>query len=259
MHFNQLFNLTTGTYPCYTSNEVFRMNKEKMIKWFEQGTISIPKLLIVNYKSLGLNEEEFMLLIQVMTFIENGNTFPTPTELSHIMTLSDTQCSDILRKLVQKGFLALNEESDQQGIIYESYSLVPLWEKLVQLLLFEDMKNEQIITKTDEVNLYSIFENEFGRALSPFEYETLTMWLDQDHHDPSIIKAALREAVMSGKLNFRYIDRILFEWKKNGIQTIEQAQAHSQKFRQFQQKQKQMNDSPSEYKRSIPFYNWLES
>ena len=80
-----------------------------------------------------------------------------------------------------------------------------------------------------------MFEKEFGRALSPFECETLAMWIDQDHHDPIIIKAALRESVMSGKLNFRYIDRILFEWKKNGIQTIDQARKHSQKFRQNQQ------------------------
>ena len=51
------------------------------------------------------------------------------------------------------------------------------------------------------------------------------MWIDDDHHDPVIIKSALREAVISGKLNFRYIDRILFDWKKNGIKTIEQAKA----------------------------------
>ncbi len=56
------------------------------------------------------------------------------------------------------------------------------------------------------------------------------MWMDQDEHDPTIIKAALREAVLSGKLNFRYIDRILFEWKKNGIKTIEQAQQHAKSF-----------------------------
>ena len=51
---------------------------------------------------------------------------------------------------------------------------------------------------------------------------------DQDQHHPNLIQAALREAVMSGKLNFRYIDRILFEWKKNGIKTVDQAQNQGQ-------------------------------
>ena len=96
-------------------------------------------------------------------------------------------------------------------------------------------KNTQEVTKkADESDLYTCFEKEFGRPLSPFECESLAMWMDDDHHDPIIIKAALRESVMSGKLNFRYIDRILFEWKKNGIKTIEQAKNHGRKFRQKQ-------------------------
>ncbi|MFC4322690.1 DnaD domain-containing protein [Litchfieldia salsa] len=235
------------------------MNKEKLIEWFQEGNISIPKLLIVKYKSLGLNEEEFVLLLQVMTFMQKGNSFPTPSELATIMTLSDTNCSDVLRKLIQKGFLAIKEEQEDTGLIYESYSLNPLWDKIIQMLLFEDMKKEQAINKKGEEDLYTVFEKEFGRPLSPFEIETLTMWLDQDHHDPSIIKTALRESVMSGKLNFRYIDRILFEWKKNGVRTIEQAQQHSQKFRQHQQKPKSAPEQTNEYKRAIPFYNWLES
>ncbi len=92
-----------------------------------------------------------------------------------------------------------------------------------------------------QVNLYTVFEKEFGRPLSPFECETLGMWEDQDQHHPNLIQAALREAVMSGKLNFRYIDRILFEWKKNGIKTVDQAQNQGRKFRANQQRT-QRND-----------------
>jgi DNA replication protein len=80
--------------------------------------------------------------------------------------------------------------------------------------------------------------------------------MDDDHHDPTIIKAALREAVMSGKLNFRYIDRILFEWKKNGIKTLDQAKNHGRKFRQKQVHNRDSQEQPSTT--SVPFYNWLE-
>ncbi|WP_078546138.1 DnaD domain-containing protein [Litchfieldia alkalitelluris] len=235
------------------------MNKEKLVEWFKEGNVSIPKLLIVNYKALGLNEDDFMLILQIMASLQGGNSFPTPTELSNRMTFSDTKCSDLLRRLIQRGFLEIIEERDEHGLFYEKYSLNPLWDKIVQMLLFEDQRKEEITLRNEEADLYSIFENEFGRPLSPFECETLAMWLDQDHHDPVIIKGALREAVMSGKINFRYIDRILFEWKKNGIKTIDQAQKHSQKFRQHQQKSKQPNDQSGEYKRTIPFYNWLET
>lgn len=236
------------------------MNNEKLIEWLEQGSISIPTLLLVNYKKLGLTENDFMVLLHVLSFIESGNSFPTPTELTNRMNVSTEDCADILRKLFQRGFITINEEFEN-GIIHEKYSLKPLWEKLLQLFLAEESTTKKQQTQQDEANLYIIFEKEFGRPLSPFEGESLAMWIDQDHHDPLIIKAALREAVMSGKLNFRYIDRILFEWKKNGITTIEHAQAHSRKFRQYQQKtQKQVdNNQQGDYKRSVPFYNWLEN
>ncbi len=101
--------------------------------------------------------------------------------------------------------MALSED----GIRFEKYSLDPLWERLAdqfqtQIQLQETKKSDQ-----QEVDLYTCFEQEFGRPLSPFECESLAMWLDDDHHEPVIIKSALREAVISGKLNFRYIDRIL--------------------------------------------------
>lgn len=85
--------------------------------------------------------------------------------------------------------------------------------------------------KKQEGELYQQFEQEFARPLSPIEAETLSMWLDEDKHSAELISAALREAVVSGKLNFRYIDRILFEWKRNSIKTVEEAKAHSERFR----------------------------
>ena len=69
----------------------------------------------------------------------------------------------------------------------------------------------------------------------------------QDQHHPNLIQAALREAVMSGKLNFRYIDRILFEWKKNGIKTVDQAQNQGQKFRANQQRAQQMTKQETKF------------
>lgn len=235
------------------------MNNDKLIDLLESGNICIPKILMSSYKQLNLNEHEMMILFHILTFIESGNFFPTPNEISNRMTISATDCMELLRQLIQRGFLGIIEDSDENNVRFEKYSLRPLWDKMIQSILVENLQEEKLKVQQQEINLYTMFEKEFGRPLSPFECESLTMWLDQDHHDPEIIKAALREAVMSGKLNFRYIDRILFEWKKNGIRTIQQAQNHSQKFRQFQNKQKQVENQSNQYKSTIPFYNWLEN
>nr|WP_315603012.1 DnaD domain protein [Paenibacillus aurantius] len=76
-----------------------------------------------------------------------------------------------------------------------------------------------------------IFEKEFARPLTPMELETISGWLDQDHFKEELILAALKEAVFAGKVHFRYIDRILLEWQRNRIQTVDQAKEHAQKFR----------------------------
>ena len=75
----------------------------------------------------------------------------------------------------------------------------------------------------EEGKLFNLFEQEFGRALSPFEIEMISYWIDDDRFKPALIKAALREAVLLGKLNFRYIDRILAEWKKKGIRSVQES------------------------------------
>jgi DNA replication protein len=230
------------------------MINSNLLAWIKNGSITIPSALLTDYKKMNLTEQEIVLILHLMSFLEKGNPFPTLTELTDRMTVD---CTNILRRLIQKGFIEIIEGFSEEGIRYEKYSLDPLWERLIdqfqaQFNLQETKKNQE-----NETDLYTCFEQEFGRPLSPFECETLSMWLDDDHHETVIIKAALREAVISGKLNFRYIDRILFEWKKNGIKTIEQAKSYGRKFRQHQITAKQKEEKKSEPD-SVPFYNWLD-
>ena len=231
--------------------------KTSLLSWIQEGNITIPVILFSQYKNIGINENELMLMIHLLSFIEKGNEFPTPKELSARMTVTDSECTEMLRKLIQRGFIEIIEGYSSEGIRYEKYSLNSLWEKLVDQYLLIQKAGKQQNKHAEETDLYSCFEHEFGRPLSPFECESLAMWMDDDHHDPGIIKAALREAVMSGKLNFRYIDRILFEWKKNGIKTVEQAKSQGRKFRQ-KQLQGRKNPEDTQQAAAIPFYNWLE-
>jgi DNA replication protein len=234
------------------------MNKEQFVNMQEQGFLSVPAALIMHYHQFGIKEEELVLLLQVNLHLQNGNQFPTPSELSSHMSISVSSCTSLLRSLLQRGLLDI-EEYEQASIKYERYSLKPLWGKIYEFMLKKDEKKIEEMQQQENVNLYPVFESEFGRPLSPFEVETLSIWMDQDYHDPIIIKAALKEAVISGKLNFRYIDRIIFEWKKNGIRTIDQARNYGKRFRQHQSQPQKQNQSDEEYKRKVPFYNWLES
>ncbi|WP_243734950.1 DnaD domain protein [Paenibacillus turpanensis] len=83
----------------------------------------------------------------------------------------------------------------------------------------------------EQVDVFTMFEKEFGRPLSPMECETIVKWIDFDRYAEPLIAAALKEAVFAGKLRFNYIDRILLEWSRNQVRTVEQAKEYTQRFR----------------------------
>lgn len=230
------------------------MDKTFMLNLLGNGSVPVPTLLLRYYHQIGLNETECVLLIQIHAFISRGNPFPTFDELSGRMTLDETECADTLRQLVQGGYLSIVQKKDHD-LYSEAYSLSPLWEKLLDTALGKAADEEK---ERSEKSLYTLFENEFGRPLSPIECESLAMWMDEDHHAPQMIKAALREAVISGKLNFRYIDRILFEWKKNGIKTLDEAKAHGERIRSHAQSHKPANEKSTKQTSGMPPYDWLE-
>lgn len=225
------------------------MEKKLIKEWLNEGSVSIPNLLLQYYKHIDLNETECFMLIQIYSFLSKGIHFPTPEQLSERMTLTSEECMQTIQKLIVKKVLLIEEHQNPYS---ESYSLAPLWDKLARFIINHEQKK---INQKIEDNVFALFEKEFARPLSPIEYETITMWLDQDNHSPELIKAALKEAVLSGKLNFRYIDRILFEWKKNGIKTVEEAHQYGEKFRRHQQKPYENKEKKPNV--NYPFYNWL--
>ncbi|KGA99104.1 DNA replication protein dnaD [Alkalihalobacillus alcalophilus ATCC 27647 = CGMCC 1.3604] len=234
------------------------MEHNILVKWMKLGSISVPKMLMEHYTKIGLTETELVALLHVQAFIEQGDHFPTPELLSVRMTKNPDDCAKMLGSLCKRGYLSLEKDWDEQGIMYEDYSLEPLWIKLFQIIKKQEMEKEVEIEAEEEGKLYQKFEQEFSRPLSPIEAETLSMWLDQDQHKPELIIAALREAVVSGKLNFRYIDRILFEWKRNGVQTLQQAKVYGEKFRKYQQQPK-AKEQERVRSDAYPSFNWLES
>ena len=52
------------------------------------------------------------------------------------------------------------------------------------------------------------------------EYEIIKAWLE-NHISEELITEAVREATFNGVSNLRYIDKILYEWGKKGITTVQ--------------------------------------
>src|SRR5699024_845640 len=123
-------------------------------------------------------------------------TFPTPEQLALYVTINEQECANILRRLIQKNYIKIEQTEDEQQKLTEAYCLSPLWEKFIEKEEKGDQEAENIGT------IFILFEQEFGRPLSPFEIEIINTWLDEDEISPALIKAGLRESVLMGKLNF---------------------------------------------------------
>ncbi|MGY4690073.1 DnaD domain protein [Salibacterium sp. K-3] len=229
------------------------MDQEQALHMLQYGSTSVSNLLFDYYANIGLEEKEVMVLLHIYRFIEDHHPFPTPGELAGRMAVSEDECSGMLRSLINNGFLDMHTNEDDHQVMYETYSLAPLFRRIIQQCYSPE---EESGTKADsEGELYELFEQEFARPLSPMEYETINVWIDQDKYSAELIKEALHEAVLSGKLNLRYIDRILFEWHKNGIRTKQEAKSHRDRFR------KSTGPSKTVSKENLPNYpniNWLD-
>lgn len=212
------------------------------------GTVNIPYPLLTQYRSLGLSDTEAMLLLQLLAFKQvDQDEFPSMDLLEHRMQLPAGEVSKSVRKLLKEGWISIDQFTDEAtGRQSESYNLSGMYERLAESLAAQQESSrewraapgeipaaefEQRRLEEQERNLFVVFETEFARPLSPMECETISGWIDQDRYPEELIRLALKEAVFAGKVHFRYIDRILLEWNRNRVRTVEDAKAYIQRFR----------------------------
>lgn len=219
----------------------------EILQILQEGATSISNLLLKRYKQTSLSDEEMILIIHILSFQQEGNRFPTIQELEDRMSMPSARLIQTLQKLIKEEWISIDEYTDPQtGMRHELYNLTPLYRKLYQSwreqrhasrridALAEPYAEIASAAESEQMGLYARFEQAFGRPLSPFEIETIHIWTAQDGYSDELILTALREAATVGKLHIRYIDRILLEWQKQQISSVEEARHYSLRFRRHQ-------------------------
>ena len=82
------------------------------------------------------------------------------------------------------------------------------------------------IEDSDFTKIFELVEREFGRTISPLEAEKIREW----DYPYEIVKLAIKEAVLRTSFSIRYIDKIIYKWKKANVRTIEEAKAYIERF-----------------------------
>ncbi|SMB95484.1 DnaD and phage-associated domain-containing protein [Desulfonispora thiosulfatigenes DSM 11270] len=95
--------------------------------------------------------------------------------------------------------------------------------------LNETKLNETKLLVVDEhATIFKFIEQEFGFLLSPTQLQTVSEW--QEIFLDDLIKFAVSEALGRNVRSIGYIDKILLNWQKSGIKTIEQAKLAKAEF-----------------------------
>ena len=139
-------------------------------------------------------------------------------------------------------------KKDEEGKFTEYMNLDGFYEKLSNILSQDHSKQLTNQAQQNFKDLFQYIESLFARPISPYEIETLNQWIDVDKHDFTLIRAALDEAYSHDKLSFKYVDRILLNWKKNNVTTTEESKKIREQFNK---------PSMTHTVNHIPKFDWL--
>lgn len=186
---------------------------EKLINYLKEKPIIIPRVLLTNYSKLNITAEELIVLIYLM---DKGNNIIYDINL-FVKELSFTKRKviELINNLVEKNILNITINKNSDNVSEEYLNLDMLYRKITNIIL-----NKELPSSTNNEDLFTIFEKEFGRTISPTEYEKINSWLNEDI-DKTLIVEALKEAVYNSTTSLRYIETILYSWKKKDIKTKE--------------------------------------
>ena len=179
---------------------MFKDNKKLVAE-----TIFIKEALKEN---LSLNE--FLLLLYF------DNSFDLVFDIKVVaktLNMSEEHVLEAYSSLMKKKLIKVKAEKDGYGKVIEKVCLDNFYNEIKT-----DVKNSEIESSKEDI--FSIFESNFGRSLSPMDYEIINAWIDKGFSEELVI-AALNEAVYNGVPNLRYIDKVLYEWNKKGYKTVD--------------------------------------
>ena len=200
------------------------MKSSKVIDIFKDGNIIIPIYLLKNYKKFDISYNEFVFLMYL--YNKGDNIAFNPDSISSDLGISVPEVMECISVLSDKNLIKLDVKKHEKGFMEDIIVLDGFYDK-IKLLIVDDSNNNSD-DKSDDGTIYEIIEKEFGRTLSPIEYEIIKAWLDSNISF-ELIKEAVKEATFNGVSNLKYIDKILYEWKKKNIKSAKDVEENRKK------------------------------
>lgn len=213
---------------------------KKFIHLFKYGNMVIPLYFFQNIGKFNLELKDFLFLM----YLYNCGDLVVfnPNKISVDLGIDVKDVMESISILSDRHYLELRVIKNDKNISEEVISLDYFYDK-ISLMMMDTVSSDQV-----ETSCFDFIEKEFGRTLSPTEYEIIKAWLEGGNSD-ELIMEAVREATFNGVSNLRYIDKILYEWGKKGIKNVSDVEKSRSTFRKSEE---------SDANEELFDYNWFE-
>lgn len=165
-------------------------------------TISFTEELLKNYKKINLNEVETILLIKLSQQLDSHDNVLSINDLIYSMTLKETEISNLVISLVQRGFIEINLNN---GV--ESFTIDGTIELLAKAI--DDNEPNTFKDRQDLLSQIVLYiETTYAKPLAPADLMIINNWIDLAYTFEEIKKAIL-DSLKAKKLHLKYADAIL--------------------------------------------------
>ena len=191
---------------------------------FKSGNLVLPSALLLHFKELFPSSDDF--LVWQFFYLQNttGLEEMSPSQIADRIGKEISDVNQAISNLTESGMLQYRT-IELNGEIELLFDASLALERLDDLLGAPTSSSDQLTPQNQLKDLVETFQQELGRLLTPFEIEDLTKTLKEDGTSADFIKEALREAVLNGKANWKYIQAILRNWRHEGIKSVAQIEA----------------------------------
>ena len=190
---------------------------------YKTGNLVLPNDLLFHFHKIFDNSDDF--LVWQFFYLQNTTSIEeiSPNQIAESIGKSVAEVNRSMSNLTEKGLLQY-KTIVLNGEIEAVFDALPALERLDEIV-GSHSTTVQTVPQNVLKDLVETFQQELGRLLTPFEIEDLTKTIQDDKTNPELVIAALREAVFNGKANWKYIQAILRNWRREGITTVSQVEA----------------------------------
>ena len=142
------------------------MKNRQFIEIFKQGHLVIPLYFLKNYKKLKLTLEEFIFLMYLYQL--GDKSLFNPSKYQEELQIDLSKIMEYIDSLTEKKLIQVEVIKNEKGLMEEVVLLDGFYRKLTLNMVEEENEKSNY-----QSNIFEIVEKEFGRTLSPIEYEII--------------------------------------------------------------------------------------